>query len=101
MTKAASKTTKQSSTKGAAACPVLPLVSTIGALWDAVEAAQIFESNTGGDSTNSDQIESLRISAEEIASSSRAGSLAGVLFRLGEEYAAIRPVVELYQLELS
>ena len=136
---------KQASTQGAPACPVLPLISSVGALWDAVDAAQTFESKTGGDSTISDQIESLRISAEEIAGSSRAGSLAGVLFqvalashsatllrdnseggdqkrvdeiyrelmhtlnsvgsalrdKLGEEYAAIKPVVEMYPLKLA
>jgi hypothetical protein len=130
---------------GPSACPVLPLISTIGALWDSVDAAQTREFDTGADSTVSREIESLRIDAEEIAGSSRATSLAGMLFqtalasyfatllrdnaetgdqkrldetfrelirtlnsigsalrdKLGEEYAEIRPVVEIYPLELT
>jgi hypothetical protein len=125
---------------GPSGCPVLPLISTIGALWDSFDGAQ-----KAGHRTIADQIESLRIDAEEIAGSSRATSLAGMLFqtslasyfatllrdnaetgdqkrvdetfrelmrtlnsigsalrdKLGEEYAAIRPVVEIYPLELT
>jgi hypothetical protein len=122
-------------------CPVLPLASCVGALWDAHQTAQEREYGTD-DSKVSDEIGALRIRAQETAGSSRARSLAGVLFQvalasdaatrlrdqsevralkrrtasspgcsirspaalrdeLGEEYAAIEPVIEIYPLKLA
>jgi hypothetical protein len=65
-----------------ARCPVLPLALRVGELWDAYAAAQEREFESGGDSIVSDQVDAMRIRAQEIAGASRARSLAGVLFQV-------------------
>jgi hypothetical protein len=88
-------------------CPVLPIALRVGELWDAHAAAQEREFEKKDDDQGeelSEQINELRIAAEQMASFERARSLAGALFqvalahdmanRLYEEIPSQDPEVE-------
>jgi hypothetical protein len=62
-------------------CPVLPIASRIGELWDAHSMAQELEAEHKQDMLTAERIEKLRIPTEGMASFERARCTSGALFQ--------------------